>query len=97
MEFDYDTAVGLKFFVDPLEIKGKTKNTVDSFEFMFKSNSPDLIDEIDDPSGIFTGGNSMTCKFLDEKEGIMYVHFNKEVLRKDLFMFEDREMIFKKI
>ena len=55
MEFDYETAVGLKFFVGPLDLKGK--GTIDTFKFMFNSNDPDLMDEMEDPSGVFTGDN----------------------------------------
>jgi len=95
MEFDYETAVGLKFFVGPLDLTGK--GAIDTFKFMFNSDNPDFIDEMEDPSGVFTGDNIMTCKFFDEEEGVMYVHFDKEVDRENLSMFEDREMIYKKI
>ena len=97
LSFDLETVVGLKFEVGPVDLKDMDpKEFVENIGFKFKLPE-EVAEVIEDESGVFTGENKMTCKFFDDQEGIMYVHFDKEVKRKDLYMFEDPEIIYKKI
>jgi hypothetical protein len=98
MDFDKEIAVGIKFLTGPVDIKDmKSSAFIGNMGFKFKL--PEDIDpeKVQDNSGLFTGDNKMTCKYFDDKEGIMYVHFDYEVLSSDLYMFEDEEIIYKKV
>lgn len=97
LDFNEDIAVGVKFYTGPMDIKKmKSGDFMDSLGFKFKLPADIDPDELEDDTGIFSGANEMTCKFFDDKEGIMYVHFDRPVRSRDLYMFEKEELIYKK-
>lgn len=97
MEFDKNIAIGLKFYTGPIDIQDmKSKEFIDNIGFRFKL--PDEVqDKVIDNTGLFNGKNKMTCKFFDDQEGIMYVHFDTPIQTDDLYMFDDEELIYKKV
>ena len=98
LSFDKDIVVGIKFHTGPVELGDmEEKSFMDNVGFKFKL--PDEVNEevLGDTTGVFTGKNGMTCKFFDNTEGIMYVHFDYEVKAEDLYMFDEDELIYKKL
>ena len=94
MEFSKDIVVGLKFYIGPIDLEGiSTSEFVDAIGFTFSAD----IEDLPDSTGLFSGDNTMQCKYFDDEEGYMYVNFEKEVSLDELPFFEEDEMIFKKI
>lgn len=95
MKFSKDIVVGLKFYVGPIDIEGiDTVDFVDTIQFGF---SLDDVEGIKDSTGIYQGENTLTCKYFDDEEGIMYVIFDQEVEPEDLPFFGEDEFIYKKV
>jgi hypothetical protein len=97
-DFDKNIVIGIKFHTGPIDLGDMDDDLFkDNVGFRFKL--PDEFDKekLGDTTGVFTGDNSMTCKFFDNIEGIMYVHFDYEVNAEDLHMFDADELIYKKV
>ena len=93
MEYNKEIAVGIKFFIGPIDLTGiSTTDFISKINFKFTSDTTG-----DDPSGVLTGDNVLSCKYFDDEKGYMYVMFDKPIHPSTLPYVDDEEFIYKKL
>ena len=94
MKFNKEIVVGLKFYIGKIDMGDDPSEFVRDFSFEFATE--DRL-EIEDSTGLFSGGNKVNCEYYDDTEGYMYTSFDKEVNISEIPFFEKKELIYKKI